>query len=329
MKRILFRADAKPSIGVGDLMSLITLSKYFNETWEVFFLIKSYKAALILVQQHQLQNVITMKENIPLEEEIVFINNTIQKLTIDILCLEITEIKLSSYIGLDQTIKKVAINFDGDILDNLDLLVNWDIDVEKLFDGKAYQKTKFLLGPQYVILPKEIYTIKKSNPTKRDKKLLIAMGGADEFNLTQKVIDTILQNNLNLKITIIVGAGYEYLSSLQNTLKNSNTKFEIKQNITNMIKEYSVCDIAIGAGGLTASELVAAKISTILIATYQHQIARCEYFEKEGLATYLGFKKFNPCMLIHTIKNPPKLKRDTTFNTFKVVEEIQKLVETK
>ena len=52
MKRILFRADAKPSIGIGDLMSLINLSFYLNpREWECFFMIKAYSAGIKLAKR--------------------------------------------------------------------------------------------------------------------------------------------------------------------------------------------------------------------------------------------------------------------------------------
>lgn len=329
MKKILFRADAKPSIGVGDLMSLITLSKYLDETWKIYFIIKDYTAALKLVNQHQLKNILIIKKNITLENEITFINNNVKQLSIDIICLEITEIKLSFYNKLVREVKKVAINFDGYIPQGLDLLINWDIDAKTLYKIKEHSKTKFLLGPQYVILPKELYRIKKKNNIDKPKKLLIAMGGADEFNLTQKIISVILKNKLDLTTTIVIGAGYEYLSSLQETLKRSTMKCNIKQNITNMTEEYINCDIAIGAGGLTASELIASKVSTILIATYQHQVARCQYFHNNGFACYLGLKKFNHSTLVKLLLNPSKIKGQITFKTPEIIEEIKTLVNTK
>ena len=59
-----------------------------------------------------------------------------------------------------------------------------------------------------------------------------------------------------------------------------------------MLDEYLSCNIGIGAGGLTSSEMVATRLSTILIATYKHQIARCKYFDKQGWAKYLGYRDF-------------------------------------
>lgn len=327
MKKILFRADAKPSIGIGDLMSLINLSFYFDEReWESYFIIRSYKAGVELVKKYNLKNIFIIDENLSLDEEIKYINDFIKDNSIDIIFFEITERKLSNYIGID-SIKKVAVNFDGHILNDLDLVIDWDVEAYKFFDTDKYPKTKFLLGAQYVILPKEFYSQKVQNRKLNypAKKLLIAMGGADELNFTQKVVNSIIKSELDIELNIIVGAGYEHRDELEKTLKSSNLKFGIKQNIKNMLNEYLDADIAIGAGGLTSSELVASKTPAILIATYEHQVARCKYFGEQKFAKYLGFREFNEKELIEAIKNPIKIEKNNLFDTNAIVKEIDEL----
>ena len=321
IKKILFRADAAPHIGIGDLMSLINISKYFDESYEKYFIVKDYKASVDLVQKYNLENCSIVKSDIKIEDEIKYINNFIDDYSIDILFLEITEIKLSLYSGITKKVKKIAVNFDGYILDDLDLLINWDVEAYKFFDTKKYPKTKFLLGAEYVILPKEFYSkeVEERENNLDNKKILIAMGGADEFDFTRKVVKSILKLNLDVELNIIIGSGYEYKNELEKILQNSSIKYQIKQNLTNMLDEYLSCDIGIGAGGLTSSELVATKVSPILIATYNHQIARCEYFHKKGLARYLGYRDFNDSDLANAILNPIKPIEIDIFNTHKIV----------
>ncbi|MCX6077363.1 MAG: glycosyltransferase [Campylobacterales bacterium] len=327
MKKILFRADAAPHIGIGDLMSLINISRYFDEKYEKYFIIKNYKAGVDLINKYDVKNCFIIDSECSLEEEIAYINDVISKKSISILFLEITERKLSNYIGISKKVRKVCINFDGYILDDLDLVIDWDAEADKFFDVSKYPNTKFLLGPQYVILPKEFYSEKvvhKKNSSTY-KKVLIAMGGADEFDFTGKVVDSIIKSNLEVTLNIIVGSGYEYKKTLEEKLNNSDMKYNIKQNITNMLDEYLNCDIGIGAGGLTSSELVAAKVSTILIATYEHQIARCKYFNERGWVRYLGYREFNDTDLIDAILNSIQPCENNIFNTQVIVDEIKKI----
>lgn len=327
MKKILFRADAAPHIGIGDLMSLINISKYFDDSYEKYFIIKDYKAGVDLVNKYELNNCFIIDSSIKLKDEIIYINDFIDENNINILFFEITEIKLSEYSGISKKIKKIAVNFDGHILDDLDLVVDWDVEANKFFDIQKYPNTKFLLGTEYVILPREFYSqkLKERKSNLLNRKVLVAMGGADEFDFTGKIVESIIRSKIKIELNIIIGSGYEYRNELEKQLKNSNIKYKIKQNITNMLDEYLSCDIGIGAGGLTSSELVAAKVSPILIATYKHQIARCEYFSAKGWSKYLGYKKFEDSELVDAILNPIKTTDKNIFNTYKIVELIDEL----
>ncbi|NOX15390.1 MAG: hypothetical protein GXP61_05120, partial [Epsilonproteobacteria bacterium] len=100
MKRILFRADAAPHIGIGDLMSLINISKYFDETYKKYFIIRDYKAGVDLLKRYNLDNCFIISSKLTLEEEIKYINHFIEKNNVDILFLEITEVRLSDFTGL-------------------------------------------------------------------------------------------------------------------------------------------------------------------------------------------------------------------------------------
>ena len=326
MRKILFRADAAPHIGIGDLMSLINISKYFKDEFEKYFIVKDYKASVNLVHKYEVKNCFIIPSSIQIDDEVNYINNFIDQHKIDIVFFEITERKLSDYSEIVPLVKKVCVNFDGCIPNNLDLVIDWDVNAYKYFDTDMHPNTKFLLGPEYVILPKEFYSSRVLNRTyNKRQRVMIAMGGADEFDFTSKVVDILVTSNLKIDLNIVVGAGYENIEKLEKILEHSNLKYEIKQNITNMLDEYLNCDIGIGAGGLTSSELVATNTSAILIATYEHQIARCKYFDKQKWANYLGFKQCNKNDLVNAILYPIKLKNNGIFNTQVIIDEIEKI----
>lgn len=79
MKKILFRADAAPHIGIGDLMSLINISRYFDEKYEKYFIIKNYKAGVDLINKYDVKNCFIIDSECSLEEEIAYINDVISK----------------------------------------------------------------------------------------------------------------------------------------------------------------------------------------------------------------------------------------------------------
>ena len=154
MTKVLFRADARPAIGIGDLMSLINLSKYFKESgWEVHFMIRGYDAGLKLAKKYNLHRLSILPPNISVTNEIEAINQYSEQNSIDLLFFEITERKLTEYQGISTGIKKACISFDGKILPDMDLVVDWDVEASIYFVPEKYLKTRFLLGPEYVVLP--------------------------------------------------------------------------------------------------------------------------------------------------------------------------------
>jgi len=328
VKRILFRADAKPSIGTGDLMSLIHLSRYLErDGWETHFMIRDYKAGVDLAAKYGIRKIQVMDGNLTIQGEVDEINKYIEEQRIDVVFFEITERKLTEYDGITSRVIKACVSFDGVVPDKTDLVVNWDVEAHTRFNTARYPDTMFLLGPEYVILPSEfdLTKIQKRMYKESPERLLVAMGGADEFNITQKLVDVLKRNKIKLKVHVIVGAGYGYLETLHNSLKNSGLQYEIKQNITNMFNEYLECDVAVGAGGLTSYELIAAATPALLIAAYEHQVARCVYFDSQGWAKFMGFREFDGDRLSFLINHPPVSRGGYRFNTRAIVDAVNGL----
>jgi spore coat polysaccharide biosynthesis predicted glycosyltransferase SpsG len=330
MKKVLFRADARPKIGIGDLMSLIHLSKYFEDNgWETHFIIRRYDAALKLVKKYNVERLAELPPNISVRSEIEAINQYSKRNCIDLLFFEITERKLTEYRGLLPGVKKACVSFDGSILSNMDLVVNWDVDAHRYFKPENHSNTRFLLGPEYVILPFDFdfKLINKRQYRPFPEKMLICMGGADELNFTQKIINALNQNQNQMRVTIIVGSGYNHREKLEKSLSSVPFEYEVKQNISRMFEEYMECDVAIGSGGLTASELVATRTPSVLIATYEHQIARCRYFDSARCAKYIGYRHFDDRELIKSIFNPIKPNGQICFDTKAIVNECNEIIQ--
>ena len=160
------------------------------------------------------------------------------------------------------------------------------------------------------------------------ENLLIVMGGADEFNFTQKVVDILVENRVDLKINIVLGSGHEYREGLEQSLASSSVNYKIKENVTNMFEQYMNCDVAIGTGGLTSYELIATRTPALLIAVYEHQVERCKYFDAKGYAKYLGFRNFESRSLVEGITKHPKTSI-SGYNVMvrEVVKSVSELVE--
>ncbi len=311
-------------------MSLIHLSDYFKtDDWECFLMIRDYPAALDLAEEYAVENMIVLERGMSVKEEVARINQLIQIENIDLLLFEITgEPPLYEYKGLEDRVVKACVSFDKRILADMDIVINWDVEAEKIFGKERHQETRYLLGPEFVILPMtfDFSQILKRKYRSSPASLLVLMGGADELDFTGKVVDTLVQAEVQLELIIVIGSGYTHRERLESSLKNSTLEYTIRHNISNMIDAYMNCDVAIGAGGLTASELVASRTPAVLIATYDHQISRCRFFDKKGWAKYLGFRDYDEGELLEAVLNPSPPEPGTFFQPKSILEACNEII---
>lgn len=294
MSKILFRADAKPAIGTGDLVSLIHLAKTFDKKgWESWFMIRDSQGAKSLMADYAITQYEVIPDSYTPAKEVAELNDLLSENGFSHLFACITERPLTDYAKVFPAIVKGCINFDGVIAKDWSLVVNWNFPEPTLYKQENFPETRFLLGPEFVILPDNFDqgVIEKRTFKKPIQKLLISMGGADEFNLTTEVVWKIIDEKLNLHLTIILGAAFGEQAELKPLLESSGLTYECKKAVTDMFAEYMSCDAAIGTGGLTSSELVATHTPALLVAAYDHQSARCNYFHDQKMAIFLGDKQ--------------------------------------
>jgi len=287
MPNILFRADANIEIGTGDLVSFIYLSHEFQKKgWETFFAIRDFEVARRIVENWHLQNVRWIPGDFSINADVKLIKDLCLNEVIDCLFIQITEFPLTEYKGLNGVTPIMAcVNFDGCIFSGFNLVVNWCVDSQ----ASAYANYKggnFLCGFENTILPSYFDWGKIDKRSYGDfaRKILITMGGIDEFDLTGRILEALKIFDRELEIRVVVGPGY--------TLKDRD-RFPgvfFKENSSNLFGDYLWADIAFSSGGLTSSELVATRTPAILISAYPHQIKRCEYYARRGWAHYLGMQ---------------------------------------
>ncbi len=292
--KILFRADAEPGLGTGDLVALSYLSKTFlRNGFDTCFMVRDHPTARKTVTQRNLENVFWIPAEKTVEEEVDAINEVIRDKNFTHFFCAVTRWNLSPYSLLDPKPKKGCINGDGVVPSDWDLIVNWNIKGTADYPRDRYPKARFLIGPEYVILPDTFdrEAIKARRYASPIKNVLITMGGADKIDIVSDVVQQIVQENLDLHLTVVLGPGYTFIERLQQTLLTTSLDYEIKTGLTDLFPEYLACDAAIGTGGLTCTELMATHTRALLIAVAKHQIARCQFYHDKGMAQYLGFQQ--------------------------------------
>ncbi|UCC95962.1 MAG: hypothetical protein JSW40_04230, partial [Candidatus Omnitrophota bacterium] len=127
---------------------------------------------------------------------------------------------------------------------------------------------------------------------KKIKKILISLGGVDEFNFTLRIARLLERIHNKVTLTAVVGAGYRFKRELERFLKQSTfSSYRVQQNIQSMLREYMKADFVITSGGLSLFEVVALRLPAAAITLYPHQIKRAQFFEQKGYIVHLGFRK--------------------------------------
>ena len=153
-KKILFRGDAKLSIGTGDIVSLIELSKYFLiNDWICFFMVKDNSIAVDLLKSRGINNYVVIKEDGSIQEEVNEINLFINEHAVDVLIMQQFEIDYELYSGITGGCYNVAIANNGKIPNNFAMVISWDVKSIGLINKHKKNNTKYLLDDKYVILP--------------------------------------------------------------------------------------------------------------------------------------------------------------------------------
>ena len=158
-------------------------------------------------------------------------------------------------------------------------------------------KHRELSGLRYAIVPREFCEARNSRGRLRgsaEKKILIYFGGSDRDNASEQVVDAIIRHHIEgCVIELVVGSGNNRLEVLKEKYRQ-NPGVHVHSSLGTLAGLVRQCDIAIGAGGVSAFERAAAALPTFLFSLSENQISVCRDLDARGLAKYAGnFDKFN------------------------------------
>ena len=163
------------------------------------------------------------------------------------------------------------------------------------------------MGWEYVILRKEFLNqYPKSNYT--IPNIFVSMGGTDEKNMTEFVVNLLNQTDSKFKAVIVVGEGYPYLQQLEKSLEEVHFDFALYQDPDYISEIMSQTDFAVISFGQTAYELAALQIPAIYLCLTEDHSESSKLLVNEGLGVTLGLslkiskKEIIDAILHHIIK---------------------------
>jgi UDP-2,4-diacetamido-2,4,6-trideoxy-beta-L-altropyranose hydrolase len=149
---------------------------------------------------------------------------------------------------------------------------------------------KLLLGPRYALLrPEYVHYSETMEPRNGDIKcVLVFMGGADNANITGKVLSALSTVQLaHLEVDIVIGHGFIHKAKVtEQASARPNTHIHgPRPHLADLMAK---ADLAVGAGGGTTWERICMGLPSLVISIAENQIPACKALAFSGLIRYLG-----------------------------------------
>jgi UDP-2,4-diacetamido-2,4,6-trideoxy-beta-L-altropyranose hydrolase len=147
-----------------------------------------------------------------------------------------------------------------------------------------------LIGPRYALLRPAFSALREESLSRRNppqlKQLLITLGGVDQDNYTEQVLNALRHCPLpsDLHITVVMGAHAPWLEKIKATALSMPCPIQVLVNVPHMARWMTVSDLCIGASGGTTWERCSLGLPSFVIATADNQQAGALALEKLGAA---------------------------------------------
>lgn len=290
MIKIAIRADGGPNIGLGHIQRCLALSSQLQKSGlGILFIIKRNEVVKEKIEQEGFE-VIELKDNLNLEEDLGHTIEVIRNNKVDILITDsygfdekyLIETKKS--VGLLVSIDDLAV-----IAFPSDIVINQNIYANELNYHSSIDKTKFLLGPKYALLREEFANLGKRKISPKIKNVLVTLGGSDRFNLTPKILNVLDTIEEDFNITAVIGHFFNNVPEIQNTVKKMSKKAELIYNSSQMTDLMLSSDLAITGGGTTLYELAATGTPAFAFCLADNQVKNVKGMAKTGTVIDMGW----------------------------------------
>lgn len=309
---LVFRVDSSDIIGIGHLIRCINLAYIYKE-FNIYFICKKHKHNLnqkVIENNFELIEIdLPNKPNINMninswlgEEYTIDAIKTMEKIKelniqIDWLIIDHYAINEDWEKLLKPFIKKILVIDDYTTRKHMcDKLLNQNIDEKEgkdLYKKSVNSNCEILCGKEYLLLNHKYFemNIKKKNIDDKIERVNIFMGGADTFNITEKIISVCLEYNNTLlnkiKFDVIIGKSNSHYDRIKTIIENL-PYFEIHYDLPFIGHLLLEADIAIGAPGSSSYERCLTLTPTLCICIADNQKSVISPLVKSNVIIYLG-----------------------------------------
>ncbi len=149
---------------------------------------------------------------------------------------------------------------------------------------------QLLLGPRYALLRPEYaqYRATMAPRTGDIKRVLVYMGGADNANITGKVLAALSAVQLaHLEVDVVIGPNFIHKAGVTEQA-GARPNTHIHGPRPHLADLMATADLTVGAGGATTWERLCMGLPSLVLSIAENQIPACEALVSSGLIRYLG-----------------------------------------
>lgn len=280
------RADMNDMIATGHMMRCLSIADAVAQLGRSTTFILADDQAVELIQERGHKTVVLHSQWDNMDAEL----DTLQKVIEE---LRITTMLIDSYMVTHKYLRVLSKLVMTIYLDDLNAffypvhaLICYAVYWKKFCYRQNYRQAKLLLGLSYVPLREVFCNCEKKVIKTETENLLILSGGADNFNILERILQKIERNKYR-SIFVICGKYFEEYERLCSQYR-SDEQIHFHKAVQN-IKEYmKQADMAVSAGGTSLYELCACGTPTVSYSFADNQMDNVRTFQEEGVIDYAG-----------------------------------------
>lgn len=298
--KIIIRADANPSIGMGHIMRCLSIADAaFDFGHKVKFITAGEKAAT-LVQGRGYEATVLDTDYRDMDSEL----NRWPDTAADFIIVDSYYVTQSYLSSLMQRCRLVYIDDAAAFAYPVDILVNYNaygeaIDYRGLYSRSGIDIPKLVLGPAFAPLRSMFRDVGQHAQPKEVKHILFSTGGSDELHLTSALIRYIINSNAYDRISLQRGRKanfiFHFLIGAMNkdqaavhALSAGQNNIILHESVTDMRSLIEPMDLAVSAAGSTLYEIASCGVPLVTYSLADNQLPGAAAFASLGLAVNIG-----------------------------------------
>ena len=170
-----------------------------------------------------------------------------------------------------------------------DLVVNGSVGAERL-RYETEPGVRLLLGPAYFFFRDEFLApgIARTDQPDTTRRIVVTLGAGDPGNVTQQVLEALEGASEALDVTLVAGAAYGHLASLEAAAARSRHRIAIEHDPPGPARVFAAADLAVCAGGSTACEMAILGVPAVVLILSETQADAARALDAEGVALCAG-----------------------------------------